>query len=279
MFSMCADALGCAFCYAKKKGEESVEYAGDKVKAAKGAASEYTFAQLRQSLEGAKEHVHKAPDVYVTILQVNMQEGVEVRDLLNFRLSGLKCRVRLEVTGTAAQLAGMVAAGAAKKVGKVAGKAEAAVAGALGFSALGVGDAVASGAGGIRDALAGKASEGTETKSVEFDMNLDLGVRKGGEEVSAVVSIAGDAFDRINQVVPVSAATKYVEEAITERVKEMIRDYAKRTAIAKAKGVVGDKAVDAGLSGAAKVGEVYGKAKEKLAAATAPKAGEPEDGS
>jgi len=56
-----------------------------------------------------------APDVYVTILEVQFQDNLDV-DIMNFKLSGLKCKVQLDVIGTAAQLAGMVAADTASKI-------------------------------------------------------------------------------------------------------------------------------------------------------------------
>merc|ERR1712217_481580 len=131
--------------------------------------------------------------------EVLMQDGLEVSDLLNFTLKGLKCRVRLEVTGAAAQVAGMMVA----KTKKIMEKASA-------LTGLEIGQKVADSAAKAREALASKAAEGTETKTVEFEINLDLGVRKAGEEVSAGVTIVKDDLKAVDGVVPVSTATKYV---------------------------------------------------------------------
>mmetsp|Transcript_124619 Transcript_124619/g.338536 ORF Transcript_124619/g.338536 Transcript_124619/m.338536 type:complete len:291 (-) Transcript_124619:117-989(-) len=223
------------------------------VDATKGAASEYTLKQLQQALEGSCEKVASEPDVHITLVKVAMQDGMKVDDLFEFRLSGLKCRVRLEVKGSVAQLAAMVAAGAAM--------------GALGkfkrLTGLGsntVGERLA----GVRSGVAAKAREAEETKSVEFDVNLDLGVRRGGEEVNAVVTIGKEWFAKIDKIVPVSKATAYVQEAIARRVKEIITNWAKEKAKRKAKGVLGDTGYEY-----AKVGVKTSKATYDTAAGVA----------
>lgn len=217
------------------------------VDATKSAASDYTLKQLQQALEGSCEKVASEPDVYVTLVKVEMQDGMKVDNLFEFRLSGLKCRVRLEVKGTVAQLAAMVAAGAAMGVVGKLGKR------------LGLGsNAVGTKLGGLRSGVAARAREADKTKSVEFDINLDLGVRRGGEEVNAAVTIGKEWFARIDKIIPVSKATAYVQEAIARRVKEIITNWAKDKAKGKAKDVLGDTGYEYAKAGVKTSKATYG---------------------
>uniref|UniRef100_A0A7S4W2G3 Uncharacterized protein n=1 Tax=Alexandrium monilatum TaxID=311494 RepID=A0A7S4W2G3_9DINO len=214
MFGSCMDTLRCGFCAAKDMADTGVHIAGEKAAAVRTEAGKKSLKQLQKALEGSKSRVHEKPDVDITIQKVEFQDGMEV-DIFNFSLSGLKCRVRMDVVGTAAQLAAMVAADAAKGAMKKISKA------------IGMGESLAQGMGGLRDAVHASAAEGTEVKSVEFDANLDLGVRKAGEEVSTAVSIVGDALDEVDKIIPVKTAAKYVEKAIGDKVKEIITTWAK----------------------------------------------------
>jgi len=220
--------------------KESVDFAEVKVAAAKTKAGQRTLKELKKALEGSKVRVHEKPDTDVTILEVMFQDGLDV-DIFNFSLSGLKCRVLLEVKGTAAELAAMLAAGATEgAMKKVVG-------------VIGMGDSLAQAVGGLRDHVHAGASEGSEVKSVEFDLNLDLGVRKAGEEVSTGVTLVGDTLDKVNQVIPVKTATKYVEQAIAEKVKEIIKAWAKDQVKSRT-GVDYDATKEAVASQMAKVG-------------------------
>lgn len=209
------DALMCSVCEAKGYADKGWEHVESGVADARSKAGRHTLQQLKKALEGSKSRVHDKPDVDVTILEVNFQDGLDV-DVFNFNMSGLKCHVRMDVTGTAAQVAAMAAADAAKMaVNKV--------------SALtgGWGDSIAAGIGGFRDTAHSSAAGSDEVKSVEFDVNLDLGVRKAGEEVSTSVTIIGDALDKVDKVIPVKTVVQYVEGAIADRVKGIIREWAK----------------------------------------------------
>lgn len=238
-------AAGTATDAASSAADRVAEHVAD----AKASASEHTLTQLQQALEGSREKMSDEPEVYVTIVKVGMQDGMKVDDLFDFRLSGLKCRVRLEVKGTVAQLAAMVAAGAAMGIAGTFRKL-------TGLSAGGVGKAL----GGFRSGVAAKAAGGEETKSVEFDINLDLGVRKAGEEVDAVVTIGKDMFGKVNQVVPVSRATAYVQQAIARRVKEIITNWAKKKAKGKAKECLGDTGYEYAKAGVKTTKATYGAA-------------------
>mmetsp|Transcript_45571 Transcript_45571/g.120446 ORF Transcript_45571/g.120446 Transcript_45571/m.120446 type:complete len:250 (+) Transcript_45571:77-826(+) len=211
----CFDAFMCRLCEAKGLADQGFEHVEGEFKSARTKAGQHTLKELKKALEGSKSRMHEKPDVDVTILEVNFQEGLDV-DIFNFSLSGLKCRVRMDVTGSAAQIAAMAAAdaakGAVKKVSALTG---------------GWGESLAQGIGGLRDAAHSSAASGDEVKNVEFDVNLDLGVRKGGEEVSTAVSIVGDALDQVDKVIPVKTAVQYVEKAIGDKVKEIISEWAK----------------------------------------------------
>jgi len=227
-----------------------VDIASDKIDGARKAAGEHSLKQLKQSLEGSKAQMGTAPDVYVTILEVQFQDNLDV-DIMNFKLSGLKCKVQLDVIGTAAQLAGMVAADTASKIADKA-------AGYLGMAASLVGQAQA-----FKDNLHATAKDGSETKSLVVDINLDLGVRKAGEEVTTAVSIVGDALDHVDKVIPVKTATLWVEQAIAKKVKEVITAWAKETVKNKT-GVDVDRAKQAATQAKDQAKVLADQAKAKL---------------
>jgi len=202
-------------CAAKDYTDKSLEVVEGKVNDARTAAGRHTLKQLKQAMEGSRTNVHQKPDIDVTILEVLFQEGLDV-DIFNFSASGLKCHVRMDVKGSKTQIATMAAAdaakGAAKKVSALTG---------------GWGDSLAAGLGALRDDAHSSAAGSDDSHSVEFDCNLDLGVRKAGEEVTAGVQIVGDALDQVDKVIPVKTAVKYVEQAISDKVKEIIGRWAK----------------------------------------------------
>jgi len=135
-----------------------------------------------------------------------------------------------------------------------------------GLSAGGVGKKL----GGFRSGVAARAAGGEETKSVEFDVNLDLGVRRAGEEVDAVVTIGKDMLGRVDKVVPVSRATAYVQQAIARRVKEIITSWAKNKAKGKAKECLGDAGYGYAKAGVKTTKATYGAAVGIAAGAAGP---------
>lgn len=229
-------AVCCAATDLAEKGHEVIS---DKTASAKLSAGDYALTQIKTSLEGAVVQVTEAPDVIVTILEVNLQDGMEVDDLLDFRLSGLRCHVKLEAKGTAAQLTAMAAAGTAEKV---LGKA-AALPG-LGFVSIAA-DKVAE----LKGAMHSSAAAGAEVKSVEFDIDCDLGVKKAGDEVSAGCKVVGDVAGAIEKIVPIGRALSYVEEAIRDTIAEAAKSWAKKAAKSAVKGVVGEDAYAVGKAG------------------------------
>merc|ERR1719188_2438261 len=101
-------------------------------------AHKFTLGNLKEALEGSRIQEWSEPDVFVEILEVDLGNGVEP-SLLNFSLKDVKIKAKVEVIGTAAQLAGMVAAGGAKKAADKVSGAEAALEERFGLPALGIG--------------------------------------------------------------------------------------------------------------------------------------------
>lgn len=221
----------------------------------KSQASEYTLLQLKQALEGSTTKVAEAPDVLVTILSVDVQDGMQVDDLFDFRLSGLKCRTRLEVRGTAAQLAAMLATGAVLGAAETVGRL-------TGLGTGKVGEKLAD----LKGSVASKAAAGQEAKSVELDVNLDLGVRRAGEEVDAAVTIGKDFLSKLDGIIPVGRATRYVQEAITRKVKEVITTWAKNKAKGKAKEYLGETGYQYAKAGVKTGRSAYGAAADAAGA-------------
>jgi hypothetical protein len=237
-----------ACCVAKDLGDKGHEIITDKLEETKASTGQYAMEQIKENLEGSSIQVTEAPDVFVTILKVTMQDDVDVIDLLDFSLSGLRCRVKLEAKGTSAQLAGMLATGAAEKM-----ISKAAALPGLGFVSVAA-DKVAE----VKASLHASAASGAETKSVECDVDLDLGVRKGGDEVSAAVTICSEYVGVVDKVIPVSKAVAYIEEAIREKIQAAVKKWAQKKASSAVKGAVGEDAYytgKAGVKGAMAAGE------------------------
>eukprot|EP00406_Dinophysis_acuminata_P058653 CAMPEP_0179270436 /NCGR_PEP_ID=MMETSP0797-20121207/31467_1 /TAXON_ID=47934 /ORGANISM="Dinophysis acuminata, Strain DAEP01" /LENGTH=202 /DNA_ID=CAMNT_0020978773 /DNA_START=83 /DNA_END=691 /DNA_ORIENTATION=- len=183
-------------------GTSGVERAGH-------ATTNVTVLTLLESLDGSSIQVNEAPDMYVTILEVEKRDGLDAVDSSDFSLTGMKCRTKLSVSGSVAQLAGMAASKAAQRVFE-----RAAV-----LTGSSIGKAVAEGTQKIHGSLAKNATEASETKSMEASMYLDLEVRGAGEEITAVVSIAPNAFQSIEQLIPVPTAVSQIEAEIARKVQ------------------------------------------------------------
>eukprot|EP00406_Dinophysis_acuminata_P064625 CAMPEP_0179289598 /NCGR_PEP_ID=MMETSP0797-20121207/41383_1 /TAXON_ID=47934 /ORGANISM="Dinophysis acuminata, Strain DAEP01" /LENGTH=205 /DNA_ID=CAMNT_0020998605 /DNA_START=81 /DNA_END=698 /DNA_ORIENTATION=+ len=182
------------------------------VEGADNATPGPTVLELLESLDGLGVRVSEAPDIRLAILEVEKRDGLDGVDPSDFSLAGLKCRAKLSVSGSVAQLAGMAASKAAQKVFEKA----AALTGA------GIGNVVAEGAQKLHGSLAKNATEASETKSMEASMYLDLEVRGAGEEVTAAVSIAPNAFQSIEQLIPVPTAVSRIEAEIAMKVRAII---------------------------------------------------------
>jgi len=251
---MCCAAQGAA----DQAGEVISSAAADAYGKAKGAADGFALAKLKEAMEGSKVQEWEGPDVWFEIKEVELGEGVgaetsllisttsgkEFRQtsLLNFSLKGVKMKVRVEIVGTAAQLAGMVTADGAKKAAEKIGNAESALEEKFGLPSLGIGAYVAGAAASAKEKLSNAAkasnSSGVETKASEFDLVVDLEKVLGVEEIKSKVTIVGSS-SLSNSV----AITKYIgngdlqlyaEDAISKRVTTIITDWQNKT-VEKAK--------------------------------------------
>jgi len=190
------------------------------------AAEDLTLIKLKEALEGAREQEHAAPDVYLTILEVNvLHKGLRVADLATFSLEGLGCKARIEVTGTAAQLAGMITADAASWALAAIGAGETAVGGALGVTGFGLGEKASAAAIEAQSALAEKAAEGCETKTVDFDVIVDLEKTYGQDAVVARARVEKSSVEAVDTVMSLSLVQGYVEDMLSRRVTAFISSW------------------------------------------------------
>jgi len=234
-------------CAAQEAMDGATEVIGTTVGAARDAAKasvdQFTLKSLKGALEGSRVQEWEAPDVFIEVLQVDLGDGVDVASLLNFSLKGLKVKTRVEIVGTAAQLTGMVAAGGAKKAADKVGAAEAAVTDRLGLPSLGIGSYVADAAAAAKAKLASSASSGVETKSTEFDLEVDLEKVLGVTEVKASARVVGASSDAISKYIANTSVQKYAEDAISRRVTAIVTDWQNSTLTAEvAKAKLGAKA-------------------------------------
>jgi hypothetical protein len=227
---------------AQDAADRAKEQITDTMAETRAATSRYCLNQIKEALEGEAMQVAKAPDVSIAILEVKMPEKLDVENLLNFRLEGLDCRARLEVVGTAPQLAGMVAAGT---IETALGKAEAALPGWDFIKKTAATVAAA------KDKLASSAAAGTAKKTVEFNMYLDLGVTKAGLEVSTNVTIVQEALAKVEKIVPVPRAVAYVEEAVRQKIQKAAQEWARNAAKKKVGSYVGEKHSETVIKGVA----------------------------
>lgn len=226
-------------------GEIITTTAGVARDAAKASADNFALANLKEALEGSRVQEWNAPDMFIEILQVDLGDGVEVASLLNFHLKGVRVKSKVEIVGTAAQLAGMAAAGGAKKVAEKVGVAEAALQTRLGLPTLGIGLSVAGAVSAAKASLASAASSGMETKSAEFDLEVDLEKVLGVEEVKTSAKILGTSSDAVSKYLARTSLQACAEDAISRRVTSIVTDWQNSTLtvdVAKAK--IGEKAFD-----------------------------------
>jgi len=236
-------------------GAEVITDAAVKAKeVAKGKANEFTLAQLKTSLEGSRQQELEAPDVWVEILEVDLSQGLEACDINIFSLKGLHVKIKVDVIGTVPQLAGMMAASSAEKaMGKV-DVGESLVARKLGFRSLGLGAFAAKSAANAKAAIAGKAAAGSETKSADFDLKVDLEKTLGVAEVVAKVEVLDSSSDVLKKYLSDTTIQRYAEDALGKRVTSELTNLHKEfVTVAKASDALQGKATELG----AKVSEHF----------------------
>mmetsp|Transcript_92033 Transcript_92033/g.269270 ORF Transcript_92033/g.269270 Transcript_92033/m.269270 type:complete len:259 (+) Transcript_92033:57-833(+) len=255
-------SICCAASEVAGKATEVLTDAADKASAAvKSKANEFTLMRLKAVLEGKVNQLWEAPDVSVTLLNVELKEGVGAQDILNFHIKGLTCTAKLDIAGTAAQLTGMTAAMGTTKVADKVSEGESALTEKLGLPNLGIGAFVAAGADAARQGLQSKASDGTETKSSNFKVSVDLEKTLGVREVKATVSILDSTSD-IAKYMSNGTIQKYLEEAISREVTKQCTLWQDETVTyEKAKGTVVQKAEEIAEKAKDKAKEIAEKAK------------------
>jgi len=248
-------SICCAASTAATKAGEVVTDVTDKASAAvKAKANEFTLWKLKQALEGKTRQLWEAPDVYVTFLKVELQEGVGAQDLLNFHLKGVAVSTKVEIVGTAAQLAGMTAAIGTSKVAEKVSAGESAVADKLGIPNLGIGAFVAASADAAREGLKGKASGAVETKSSDFNVLVDLDKTLGVQDVKATVRFV-DTTNNIAQYMANGTIQEYIEAAISREVTKQCTAWQdENITLEKAKAAVTTKATEVAEMAKEKVG-------------------------
>jgi len=214
---------------------------------AKGKANEFTKEQLKTLLEGSRQQECEVPEVWVEILEVDMSHGWEASDINITSLKGLHIKSKIEVIGTVAQLAGMVAArGAESAMGKV-DAGESLVTRKFGLPSLGIGAFAARNAAKAKTNLAGKAASGSEIKSAEFNMNVDLQKTFGVAEVVANVQILDSSSDALKKYLSDTIIQRYAEDALSKRItRDLSSLHKEHLTVAKATEAVQNTATQLG---------------------------------
>lgn len=208
-------------------GQEKLQAGQEKLKA---AADEFTLGELKAAFVGQSTKVSEAPDVLVTVEDVALKEGgAGLSSMSSFSLKGLLCKVKLQVQGTPAQMAGMVAADYTGKLFELLAQGEKAVTGALGVAEVGVAERVSSKAAGAKASLAESAAAGQEHKALSFDVVLDLVKVAGVEEVMAKVVAVTSSHEAVNKVMSIGSVKKYVEVAVSRQVSQVMTEWQKKT--------------------------------------------------
>jgi len=227
---------------------EKITEAATKAKElAKGKANEFTLGQLKAGLEGSRQQEWEAPDVWVEILEVDMSHGLEACDINIFNLKGLHIKIKVDVIGTVPQLAGMMAASSAQKaMGKV-DAGESLMTRKLGLPSLGIGAFAARNAAKAKASLAGKAAGGTEIKSADFDLKVDLEKTLGVAEVVAKVEILSSSSDALKKHLSDTTIQRYAEDALSKRITSDLTNLHKEyLTVAKASEALQGKATELG---------------------------------
>lgn len=219
-------------CSAKEYADKTHEVVTDAADKAHGkikaSANEFTLRQLKEALEGKVDQVHEAPDVFVTIVEVSMEQGVGLTSLNCFHLKGLKCKAEIKVHGTAAQLAGMVAAQGAASVLGFLGMGEKKITDLFGFASTGLAEKAVATTEGAKASL--HEASGGETKVLPpVDIILDLEKVLGVEEVTAKVVAVNSSHNTINKIMSLESFQKYVEVAVSKRVTKDVTDWQNNT--------------------------------------------------
>lgn len=226
--------------------------------AVKSAANEFTLTQLKAALEGTKEQAWEAPDIWVTIVQVDLKEGLGAQDINIFSLKGLIVKARVEIIGTMRQLTAMMLANSAEKAmgklgaGEKRGKLVQKIANA-------------------KSNVAANAANGSITRSAEFDLNVDLVKTVGVAEVVANVQILDSSSKAIKKYLSNAKFQKYAEEMLSRQMTCALTQFHQEyITFAKARETIHSKAMEIGTvaTGYTNSNMIKEKAEEVRTAAT-----------
>lgn len=171
-----------------------------------------SFADLREAWVGHTTRVSEAPEILVTITDVMLKyEGCSTGAAC-FTIKALLCEVEIQVQRRAAFLF----VGKAAKLSDLVHRGERALTGALGGARLTLGALVPAAAGAMASIL-DSPTVGRPMDAVSFDVLLDLTKMDGIDEVTAKVIAVTSAHEAITRLMPLSAAEKYVEAAVSQR--------------------------------------------------------------
>jgi len=201
---------------------------------AKKSANEFTLARLKTTLEGSREQVWAAPDVWVTISEVDLTEGLEAQDINIFSLKGLLVKAKVEIVGSKSQLAAMLMA---NSIESVMGK-------------LGAGEQrerLAKRIAATKTSLAARAAGGSATRSAGFDLRVDLVKTVGVAEVVATVQILDSSSSAIKKYLSNARIQRYAEDVLGRQMTRALTQlHQENLTLARARDVIHAKAVEVG---------------------------------
>jgi len=179
---------------------------------------------LQDELTGIKLQMRAAPEVWVTVVSMEIKEGRNVKfNPQSFSLRALSLETLVEVTGTKVELAALASEKSAESaVAKL--KLDSAKSSGLAAKAKGMVHMAGTVLGGGSTPRGGSSSTRSQTVEVTVDMMKTL------EEEVVVVKVQDIKTDvgLINKLFSMDVCKKFIEDAISKKVSEMISRSVKR---------------------------------------------------
>lgn len=184
---------------------------------------EGTFAlkTLKDELTGFKLQMRTAPDVWVTVVSMEVKDGGNVKfSPQSFSLHALRLEILVGVTGTKAQLAAlaaeMSAEGALAKLRLDSAKSSGLAAKAKGVVQM-AGSVLGSG-----------QTPSSSTRSQTVDVTVDMRKTFGEEAVLVTVQDIKTEVALINKLFSIDVCKRFIEDAVSKKVSEMVSRSLKR---------------------------------------------------